>query len=183
MAGKHVSGIGHLGGLLGLLFGLVLGSTHAVAAGFCGSVDIREGASKADVLLHCGDPTSVEERFVSQTVYLLPDGRRMPHPVYGYPDGRQVPRVREGSREATVAPHPGPRHDGPSTRPPSAPTPIATPAYPAQVPALLVLLTQPVVVNEWQEEWIYNFGPHRLMLRFYFVDGLVSAIHTLNYGY
>src|SRR5262245_31248078 len=175
MAGKHVSGIGRLGGLVGLLFGLVLGSTYAAAAGFCGSVDIREGVSKADVLQHCGDPTAVEERLVSQTVYLMPDGRRMPHPVYGYPDGRQLPRVREGWREATAARRHGPRHDDPSTRPPSAPTPIAT-------PALLVLLTQPVVINEWQEEWTYNFGPHRLMLRFHFVDGLVSTIHTLNYG-
>src|SRR5262245_35025890 len=176
MAGKHVSGIGRLGGLVGLLFGLVLGSTYAAAAGFCGSVDIREGVSKADVLQHCGDPTAVEERLVSQTVYLLPDGRRMPHPVYGYPDGRQVPRVREDLRGATAAPHLGPRHDGPSTRPPPGPTPIVTPALPAPAPALLVLLTQPVVINEWQEEWTYNFGPHRLMLRFHFVDGLVSTI-------
>jgi hypothetical protein len=163
MARKHVSGIGHLGGLVGLLFGLVLGSTHAAAAGFCGNVNIREGASRADVLLHCGDPTSIEEGLVSQTVSLLPDGR-------------QVPRVREGSREATRAQRPGTRHAGPSTRLPPAPTPIATPALP-------VLLTQPVVISEWREEWTYNFGPHSLMLRFHFVDGFVSAIHTLNYGY
>jgi len=148
MARKYVSGIGHLGGLVGLLCGLVLGSTHAAAAGFCGSVDIREGTSKADVLQHCGDPTSVEERVVSQTVYLLPDGRRMPHPVYGYPDGHQVPRVRADAREAIAAPHSGPRHDGPSMRPHSAPTPIATPALPAQAPAVLVLLTQPVIINK-----------------------------------
>jgi hypothetical protein len=33
------------------------------------------------------------------------------------------------------------------------------------------------------ESWIYNFGPHKLMRRVRFEDGLVVEIETLGYGF
>lgn len=33
------------------------------------------------------------------------------------------------------------------------------------------------------ETWIYNLGPHKLMRRLRFEDGLVVEIDTLGYGY
>lgn len=33
------------------------------------------------------------------------------------------------------------------------------------------------------ESWIYNLGPHKLMRRVRFEDGLVVEIETLGYGY
>jgi hypothetical protein len=33
------------------------------------------------------------------------------------------------------------------------------------------------------EEWIYNFGPNKLMRRVRFEDGFVVEIETLGYGY
>lgn len=33
------------------------------------------------------------------------------------------------------------------------------------------------------ETWIYNLGPHKLMRRLRFEDGLVVEIETLGYGY
>lgn len=33
------------------------------------------------------------------------------------------------------------------------------------------------------EAWIYNLGPHKLMRRVHFEDGLVVEIETLGYGY
>ena len=170
MAREQESGRGRAGVLGILLLGLVLGNTSPTAAGFCGSVGIGEGASKADVVLQCGEPTFVEERMVSTTVYLYPDGRQEPHP-------REVPR------DVAAAPLPGQRRGVQSQRPRPAPHEMAPPALPAPAPPVPVLLTQPVVMTEWREEWTYNFGPHRLMLRLHFVHGMVRAIHTLNYGY
>jgi hypothetical protein len=39
------------------------------------------------------------------------------------------------------------------------------------------------VVEVVVEEWIYNFGPHRLMQRVRFEDGLVTDVDYLDYGY
>jgi hypothetical protein len=39
------------------------------------------------------------------------------------------------------------------------------------------------VVEVKVEEWIYNFGPNRLMQLVRFEDGLVAAIDRLGYGY
>jgi hypothetical protein len=33
------------------------------------------------------------------------------------------------------------------------------------------------------EQWVYNFGPNRLMRRLKFVDGILEDIETLDYGY
>lgn len=33
------------------------------------------------------------------------------------------------------------------------------------------------------ETWTYNFGPHKLMRRIRFVDGVVDEVETLGYGY
>jgi hypothetical protein len=33
------------------------------------------------------------------------------------------------------------------------------------------------------ETWTYNFGPHKLMQRLRFVDGVLESIETLEYGY
>jgi hypothetical protein len=33
------------------------------------------------------------------------------------------------------------------------------------------------------ESWLYNLGPHKLMRRVIFEDGVVSEIETLGYGY
>jgi hypothetical protein len=33
------------------------------------------------------------------------------------------------------------------------------------------------------ENWIYNFGPNKLMRRLRFVDGILEEIETLEYGY
>ena len=33
------------------------------------------------------------------------------------------------------------------------------------------------------EEWIYNFGPDKLMRRVRFADGIVEDVKTLDYGY
>ncbi len=183
MAREQESGRGRPGVLGVLLLGLVLGNTSPTAAGFCGSVGISEGASKADVVLQCGDPTFVEERWASATVYVYPVGRQALHPVYGYPDGRQEPHPRDVPRDVAAAPLPGQRRGVQSQRPRPAPHEMAPPALPAPAPPVPVLLTQPVVMTEWREEWTYNFGPHRLMLRLTFVNGQVSALHTLNYGY
>jgi hypothetical protein len=183
MAGEQGRGTGRLGALIVLLLGLVLGSTRPATAGFCGSVGIAEGASKADVLLQCGDPTFVEERWVSETVYVYPDGRQGSHPVYVYRDGRQGSPPRDVPRDTASAPLPGQGRGSQSPSPRPAPRELVPPPLPPQGPMVPVLLTQPVVMTEWREEWTYNFGPHRLMLRLHFVNGMVSAIHTLNYGY
>lgn len=39
------------------------------------------------------------------------------------------------------------------------------------------------VVEVKVEEWIYNFGPNRLMQLVRFEDGLVAEIDRLGYGY
>jgi hypothetical protein len=33
------------------------------------------------------------------------------------------------------------------------------------------------------ESWVYNLGPHKLMRRVRFEDGVVVEIETLGYGY
>jgi hypothetical protein len=45
------------------------------------------------------------------------------------------------------------------------------------------LLQDRSVVEVVVEEWIYNFGPHRLMQRVRFEDGVVSDLDYLDYGY
>lgn len=39
----------------------------------------------------------------------------------------------------------------------------------------------PVAVSD--EYWVYNFGPHRLMRRLRFEDGLLVEVETLGHGY
>jgi hypothetical protein len=39
------------------------------------------------------------------------------------------------------------------------------------------------IVETPLELWTYNFGPHRLMTRMRFVDGVLIGIETLGYGY
>lgn len=33
------------------------------------------------------------------------------------------------------------------------------------------------------EEWVYNFGPHRLIRRLHFENGILRNIESLGYGY
>jgi len=33
------------------------------------------------------------------------------------------------------------------------------------------------------EDWIYNFGPHRLMCRLRFVNGILESVQTMGYGF
>ncbi len=54
--------------------------------------------------------------------------------------------------------------------------------------AVLWLNGRPVYVGDGLvevpvEKWLYNFGPQRFMRRLKFVDGKVTAIETLGYGF
>lgn len=149
-------------GLVVLGIVLMLRSTSPAAGKYCEGVGVAEGASKIEVLRQCGEPTFVEERTIYTTVYVYPDGHR-------------------------VAPH------TPVLREPTAPPPLShrrraqfqrpVPARREPVPPHAVVSVVPVVIAELLEEWTYNFGPHRLMYRFHFVDGVLRTITTLHYGY
>jgi Protein of unknown function (DUF2845) len=45
------------------------------------------------------------------------------------------------------------------------------------------LFAERSVIEIVVEEWIYNLGPHRLMQRVRFEDGIVSDVDYLDYGY
>jgi hypothetical protein len=46
-----------------------------------------------------------------------------------------------------------------------------------------LLVHQRSVVEVLVDEWIYNFGPRKLMRRIRFENGLVTAVEPLGYGY
>ncbi|MGE3536431.1 MAG: DUF2845 domain-containing protein [Candidatus Tectimicrobiota bacterium] len=151
--------------LLGCLI-ILLGSVRPVQALFCGARVISEGASKLEVLQKCGDPTFAEQRISYETVYV-------------YPGGYAVP-PREQSRTALP-----PAVSGWGA--PAAASPVARDRTPSrrsgQGPFVPLSPPQPVVVAVLTEEWIYNFGPHSLLYRLHFADGVLRSITTLNYGY
>lgn len=46
-----------------------------------------------------------------------------------------------------------------------------------------LLLAERSLIEVVVEEWIYNFGPHRLMQRVRFENGIVTDTDYLDYGY
>lgn len=40
-----------------------------------------------------------------------------------------------------------------------------------------------ILISIAVEEWLYNFGPHRLIYRLRFENGYLARIGTLGYGY
>jgi hypothetical protein len=40
-----------------------------------------------------------------------------------------------------------------------------------------------IVISIAVEEWLYNFGPHRLIYKLRFENGYLAKIGTLGYGY
>jgi hypothetical protein len=82
--------------------------------------------------------------------------------------------IAEGDARAAVAARCGPPEDV-SRRTRLAPAVIWRHGHPYHVGAGPV----EVVI----EEWTYNFGPHRLMRRVRFEDGIVVRIDTLGYGH
>lgn len=148
-----------------LIVFLVCGSSRLAYALFCGSEIVSTGASRHEVLVKCGSPTFAEERVIYTTVYVYPGGYHVPH--------RPVPPSPPPSLGHVPQPH--------SSRvPPRNLTPV--PPY-AHAPVYVLPPPQPVLIPEVVEEWTYNFGPHNLMYRLRFVDGVVRDISTLRYGY
>lgn len=154
---------------LGLL--CLWGSLSPASALFCGSAIVSEGASKPEVLQKCGDPTFAEQRLEYTTVYVSPGTAQVPHP-----------RQPQGSRERTPlppmpdrSPHAPPLR--PTLRDPAPPSPAAPP------PVVVVVPPQPVIIAVTIDEWTYNFGPHSLMYRLRFEDGILRSLKTLHYGY
>jgi len=157
-------------------FGLVLiwfawGSVQPAQALFCGSAIVSEGASKPEVLQKCGDPTFAEHRIAYETVYVSPG---VPHGLHT----RRPGDVRER------APRPVTPERGTLSQSPRAPLRDPTPqTHSAQPPVVLVYPPQPVVIAVSIDEWTYNFGPHNLMYRLRFEDGILRSLKTLQYGY
>ncbi len=46
-----------------------------------------------------------------------------------------------------------------------------------------VAINRSVLIEIFVEVWVYNFGPHRLMRRLYFENGILRDIEELGHGY